>query len=193
MGRECDGLGIVGFNSRAGPKPRHFKRCHFQGSTYVNVNANPGCQTGKSLGSSTLTQPPTVACLLTPRSTPPLRKRTYKHTPACTDNPMPTITLQVGQCGNQLGSTLWDLLQQQQAHSGSSSLVSQEWFGRVSRGTSCLDSGGGTALLRPRCICIDSEAKVVKHWEGQQHQAHAAPAAPTVHMLGKGGGCGNNW
>lgn len=33
---------------------------------------------------------------------------------------------------------------------------------------------------------MDSEAKVVRHWQGQQQ-------AGAVHMLGHGGGCGNNW
>jgi hypothetical protein len=46
--------------------------------------------------------------------------------------------------------------------------------------------GTGDRALQPRCICVDSEAKVVRHWQGQQQ-------AGAVHMLGHGGGCGNNW
>jgi hypothetical protein len=34
---------------------------------------------------------------------------------------MPTITLQVGQCGNQLGASFWQVLQQQQSRWCSSS------------------------------------------------------------------------
>lgn len=92
---------------------------------------------------------------------------------------MPTITLQVGQCGNQLGSALWEVLQQQQAHC-SSSVLAQELFASVP----C--EVASDRVLQPRCICVDSEAKVVRHWQGHQQ-------AGAVHMLGHGGGCGNNW
>jgi hypothetical protein len=105
---------------------------------------------------------------------------------------MPTITLQVGQCGNQLGSTLWDLMQQQQSHC-SSSIVSREWFAS----SSCCQQYSGDMSNgqqaeqqpQPRCICVDSEAKVVKEWAGDAR----GPRQRAVHMLGKGGGCGNNW
>jgi hypothetical protein len=109
---------------------------------------------------------------------------------------MPTITLQVGQCGNQLGSTLWDLMQQQQAHcshSSSSSTMSREWFATSS---ACKQYSGDLSNCQqaeqhpqPRCICVDSEAKVVKKWAGDAR----GPSQRAVHMLGKGGGCGNNW
>lgn len=103
---------------------------------------------------------------------------------------MPTIAVQVGQCGNQLGAAFWELLGQQQAHCRSS-LLPQEWFATsLPHAERLMDpTGGQNACIKahiPRCICVDSESKVVKHWEGQQR-----PTA--VHMLGRGGGCGNNW
>jgi tubulin gamma len=107
---------------------------------------------------------------------------------------MPTITLQVGQCGNQLGTTFWDLMQQQHSHS-SSSLLGQEWFASTPQQTTADPTATAAQInkadhiVQPRCVCIDSEAKVVKHWQGQQQDR----GQHTVHMLGKGGGCGNNW
>lgn len=107
--------------------------------------------------------------------------------------PMPTITLQVGQCGNQLGSTLWELLKNQQQHcssSSSSSLLSHEWFASVR-------AQQQQQHVLQRCVCIDSEAKVVKRWEQQDgssgEQASNPQQQAVVHMLGRGGGCGNNW
>lgn len=93
---------------------------------------------------------------------------------------MPTITLQVGQAGNQLGGTFWGQLQQQQELC-SSSLLSHEWFA----------STQGQAVLQPRCICVDSEAKVVQQW--RQTDRQTVKDQPAVHVLGRGGGCGNNW
>jgi hypothetical protein len=112
---------------------------------------------------------------------------------------MPTITLQVGQCGNQLGTAFWDLMQQQHSHTTSSSLLAQEWFASIpqqQQTTATADRSAAARqlhtaahIVQPRCLCIDSEAKVVKHWQGQQQ----GKGQPTVHVLGTGGGCGNNW
>ena len=118
---------------------------------------------------------------------------------------MPTVTLQVGQCGNQLGRTFWELLTEQHAHcsSSSSSMLSHEWFSRVRQQQQAgsgvaaagdlLEGGQSTVAqqVQPRCICVDSEAKVVKRWQG--HGQGQGQGQSAVHMLGRGGGCGNNW
>lgn len=109
---------------------------------------------------------------------------------------MPTITLQVGQCGNQLGATFWQALREQQSRSSSgSSSICREFFAQSAEGAAAAAvEGPGTRHLwaDPRCICIDSEAKVVKQ-SGSSTHAPAGSQRPGVHVLGHGGGCGNNW
>uniref|UniRef100_A0A383WL96 Tubulin/FtsZ GTPase domain-containing protein n=1 Tax=Tetradesmus obliquus TaxID=3088 RepID=A0A383WL96_TETOB len=97
---------------------------------------------------------------------------------------MPTITLQVGQCGNQLGNTFWELLQRQKEQLGHG-LLAREWFAeRHSTAT----SGSNEPLLYPRLICVDSEAKVAGSWGGSS----SSIAPHQLHILGHAG-CGNNW
>ncbi|WIA36870.1 hypothetical protein OEZ86_008121 [Tetradesmus obliquus] len=98
---------------------------------------------------------------------------------------MPTITLQVGQCGNQLGNTFWELLQRQKEQLGHG-LLAREWFAeRHSTAT----SGSNEPLLYPRLICVDSEAKVAESWGGS---SSSSIAPHQLHILGHAG-CGNNW
>lgn len=98
---------------------------------------------------------------------------------------MPTITLQVGQCGNQLGNTFWELLQRQKEQLGHG-LLAREWFAeRHSTAT----SGSNEPLLYPRLICVDSEAKVAGSWGGS---SSSSIAPHQLHILGHAG-CGNNW
>lgn len=58
---------------------------------------------------------------------------------------MPTITIQVGQCGNQLGEALWELcsLQRGGADARSTHACDEFWEGTC-----------------PRLVAVDTEAKV---------------------------------
>jgi hypothetical protein len=97
---------------------------------------------------------------------------------------MPTIVLQVGQCGNQLGDALWTqmLCQQQQQqlpmrNKDGSLSVGREFFS--------VDSSSTEELLVPRVICVDSEPKVAR---GEL----TGCSGHRLHILGHAG-CGNNW
>jgi hypothetical protein len=97
---------------------------------------------------------------------------------------MPTISVQVGQCGNQLGNTFWSLLQQQQEQLGNG-LLAREWFAERHNTSS---SSSGEPVLHPRLISVDSEAKVARGWS-----SNSSSSAPhQLHILGHAG-CGNNW
>jgi hypothetical protein len=96
---------------------------------------------------------------------------------------MPTITLQVGQCGNQLGGTFWTLLQRQQEQLGNG-LLAREWF-TERHSTS---SSSNETVLHLRLISVDSEAKVASHWGSSA----SSSASHQLHILGHAG-CGNNW
>jgi hypothetical protein len=96
---------------------------------------------------------------------------------------MPTITLQVGQCGNQLGSTFWSLLQRQQEQLGNG-LLAREWFAERHSTT----SSSSEPVLHPRVVSVDSEAKVARSWGASSNSS----APHQLHILGHAG-CGNNW
>jgi hypothetical protein len=109
---------------------------------------------------------------------------------------MPTIMLQVGQCGNQLGASFWKVLQQQQSRCNSSSTICKEWFASTQLNEDVAaesDTAAAANQLQPRCICVDSEAKVVKRWDSTHTGMTTGRTVTGVHVLGKGGGCGNNW
>eukprot|EP00775_Hariotina_reticulata_P009761 gene9761-9918_t len=96
---------------------------------------------------------------------------------------MPTIVLQVGQCGNQLGAALWTqmLCQQQQQQ-----LPKRSKDGSLSLAREFFSAGSSNAedVLVPRVICIDSEPKVIGG-EVSGCSGHR------LHILGHAG-CGNN-
>jgi hypothetical protein len=96
---------------------------------------------------------------------------------------MPTITVQVGQCGNQLGNTVWSLLQRQQEQLGNG-LLAREWFAE----RHSTSSSSSESVLHPRLISVDSEAKVARGWSSNSHSS----APHQLHVLGHAG-CGNNW
>ncbi len=87
---------------------------------------------------------------------------------------MPTITVQVGQCGNQLGSSMWALLAEQQR-------VLDRRMRHASLEFFCTDGA-------PRCVAVDTEAKVI----GALHRDAPGPLQRQQHVLSHSG-CGNNW
>ena len=96
---------------------------------------------------------------------------------------MPTIILQVGQCGNQLGESLWHLLGQQQEHftAAGEDVWPLEFFHPESQ---------ADALPVPRRICIDTEAKVLGE---AQSSSSRLGRLPHQHHVLHHSGCGNNW
>lgn len=78
--------------------------------------------------------------------------------------PREIITIQVGQCGNQIGSRFWDLaLQEHAQHSNSEFHDSMSTFFRNidSRNGKELKGEGRISQLRARSICVDMEEGVL--------------------------------
>jgi hypothetical protein len=99
---------------------------------------------------------------------------------------MPTICLQVGQCGNQLGDALWGCFaaqRQQLLQAGEDGLPLEFWH-----------PGEDPIIGRPRCIRVDTDDKVL-----QDVAVEGAPGSSTMtykrHQVFRVGytGCGNNW
>lgn len=90
---------------------------------------------------------------------------------------MPTITLQVGQCGNQLGQALWECLQAQSA-AAADPLADVEHFKCTAQGA-----------RRARCLLVDTEPKVVNAVLAQDR---AGIFSRSRCFLGQSGR-GNNW
>lgn len=75
---------------------------------------------------------------------------------------MPTVVLQVGQCGNQLGHALWQSLSAQRRNASSSSVGDDlEFF--------CPQLSGRKVA---RCLLVDTEPKVVSV-DARWHALHA--------------------
>jgi hypothetical protein len=100
---------------------------------------------------------------------------------------MPTICLQVGQCGNQLGDALWrcfDAQRQQLLRAGEDGWATEFWH------------PGEGPIGRPRCIRVDTDDKVL-----QDIAVEEAPSSSSSgitykrHQVFRVGytGCGNNW
>lgn len=94
---------------------------------------------------------------------------------------MPTVTVQVGQAGNQLGYAWWSVLRRQQKQLGDGPLI-REYF-RPSG--SSREANYASSVDVPRVISVDSESKVISDCchDLAPHQ---------LQILGHGG-CGNNW
>ncbi|KAJ9573858.1 hypothetical protein L9F63_008782 [Diploptera punctata] len=101
---------------------------------------------------------------------------------------MPMITLQFGQCGNQVGHSFFSLLSRdiKLGYSNEVSLYCQEsvdnWFQKISDGNKYL----------ARAILVDTEQKVINDIKKKQSGLHWEYNSNNV-ISSKGGGTGNNW
>lgn len=93
-----------------------------------------------------------------------------------------TITLQLGQCGNQVGQAFWERIAAEHGIALDGSAPETTPRGQSSRYFYTTDSGRSI----PRAVLIDSEPRVV---------SRAAPlfGPDAVVVTSDGGGAGNNW
>jgi tubulin epsilon len=76
--------------------------------------------------------------------------------------PRELITIQVGQCGNQIGLKFWDLLLQEHSKYNSKGIYDEalsSFFRNTDKGSS-LDLGSPIKYLKARAIVVDMEEGV---------------------------------
>jgi tubulin epsilon len=105
--------------------------------------------------------------------------------------PREVVCVQVGQCGNQLGSTFWDLMLQEQRAAktdvGMSSLFYESRDGSgadIARG-----AGGAPSNVKARCIPIDMEEGVLN----AMMRGPIGSLFDTAQLVSDVSGAGNNW
>lgn len=112
--------------------------------------------------------------------------------------PRELITIQVGQCGNQIGCRFWDLALREHAAQNKGGLFDEafsSFFRNVdTRYTDVPDIplAGGTnpiGALRARAVLVDSEEGVVS----QLCRGHLADLFDPAQVVSEVSGAGNNW
>lgn len=94
--------------------------------------------------------------------------------------PREIVTLQVGQCGNQMGSAFWNLLlQEMKANAATDDATSSMFY----------TEQHPRKQLKARCIPIDTEEGVLSAMlRGPLHELFDA-----AHFISDVSGAGNNW
>lgn len=97
-----------------------------------------------------------------------------------------SIFIQVGQCGNQIGSRFWDLALQEHASANKTGLYDDpmsSFFRNPSR------VGGKISSLRARAVLVDMEEKVL----GQISRSNFKELFNQDQYVQSISGSGNNW
>jgi tubulin epsilon len=107
--------------------------------------------------------------------------------------PRELVVVQVGQCGNQLGSAFWDLMLQEARAARQSNtpdaLSSLFTESRDASGAEVRSSTGSAMRIKARCVPIDMEEGVLN----AMMRGPLAPLFDTCHFVSDVSGAGNNW
>jgi tubulin epsilon len=102
--------------------------------------------------------------------------------------PREVVTLQIGQCGNQMGLKFWDvLLQEHLAHPEFEEARDSLFY--ASQDSGGFPSGKGSPNLRARCVAIDMEEGVLS----AMVRGPIGGLFDRTHFVSDVSGAGNNW
>lgn len=104
--------------------------------------------------------------------------------------PSNIITVQVGQCGNQIGVEFWKTMCEEHGISSTGTPISEDKPGEDQKEMFFYEAGMGNRYI-PRSVLIDLEPRVINQILSSEHgQLHNME---NVFQSPSGGGAGNNW
>ncbi|KAG1674578.1 hypothetical protein FOA52_001827 [Chlamydomonas sp. UWO 241] len=106
---------------------------------------------------------------------------------------MPVVTVQLGQCGNQLGCAFFQALGQEFASVDYGRQAVEEWFRPLQGGGQGVHTRGDTDRYVARAVMIDMEPKVVNACRAAAASGSTWWRYPPRGFLTMSSGSGNNW